>query len=108
LSKIWIVSNGKGHEEKLEAGTTRKDAELILGALPEGWTLTWTGSDDRQKRTRKSAYGKRDRHGFWPTTSVIPREESLVRVLALPGRVRINDDPVVTMHLNPTDRPVSK
>jgi hypothetical protein len=31
-----------------------------------------------------------------------------VRVLTSPVRVRMNDDPVVTMHLDPTDRPVSK
>lgn len=106
--KTWKIADGNGYEEELEAGTTRKDAELILGALPAGWTLAWTGSDDRPKPTRKSAYSKKDRHGFWPTTSVIPREESLVRVLKSPVRVRMNDDPVVTMQYDPTDRPVKK
>jgi hypothetical protein len=108
LSKIWTIADGNGYEEKLEPGTTKKDAEMILGALPEGWTLTSTGNDDRPKRTRKSVYSKTDRHGFWPTTSVIPREESLVRVLKTDYTIRMNDDPVVTMHLDPTERPVSK
>jgi hypothetical protein len=104
--KIWKIADGNGYEEELEAGISKKDAELVLAALPAGWTLTSTGTTERPRP--RSAYSKRDRHGFWPTSSRIPREESLQRVLRTPRRVRMNDDPVVTMHLDPTDRPVSK
>jgi hypothetical protein len=106
--KVYKVANGKGFEEELEPGTTKAEAELIVAQLP-GWTLTVTGNDDpKPPSRRKSTYGRHDRHGFWPTSAAVPREESLVRVLTSPVRVRMNDDPVVTMHLDPTDRPVSK
>lgn len=105
--KTWKLSNDKGFEKELDAGTTRKDAELILAAMPAGWTLTSTGSDGRAKPTRRSAYSKNDRHGFWPTRSAIPREEALQRVLRSEPRVRMNDAPVVTMQYDPADRPLS-
>jgi hypothetical protein len=108
--KIYKIADGNGYEEELEPGTTKSDAEMILAALPAGWTLTSVTKDaPKPPRQRlKSTYGKHDRHGHWPTSAAIPREESLVRVLKSPVRVRMNDDPVVTMHLDPTDRPVSK
>jgi hypothetical protein len=107
--KIFKIADGNGYEEELEPGTTKQDAELIIAQLP-GWTLTATGNDDPKppKQRRKSAYSRKDRHGFWPLTSAVPREESLVRVLQSGVRVRMNDAPVVTMEYDPTDRPVSK
>jgi hypothetical protein len=106
---MYKVVNGKGFEEELEPGTTKAEAELIVAQLP-GWTLVVTGNDDPKpaRPKRKSTYGRRDRHGFWPTSAAVPREESLVRVIKSPVRVRMDDAPVVTMHLDPTDRPVSK
>ena len=105
--KMFSVIDGNGYEEELEPGTTKEDAELILASLP-GWTLKVTGNDDPKpkRQGRKSAYGKGRTHGYWPTTSAVPREESLQRVLKTKRRVRINEDPVVTMHYDPTDRPV--
>lgn len=105
--KMFRVADGTGYEQELEPGTTKEEAELILASLP-GWTLIATGNDDPKppRQGRKSAYGKGRNHGYWPTTSAVPREESLTRVLKSETRVRINEDPVVTMHLDPTDRPV--
>jgi hypothetical protein len=107
--KVYKIADGNGYEEELEPGTTKQEAELIMANLP-GWSLTVTGNDDPKsaRQRRKSAYGNGRNHGYWPTTSAIPREESLVRVLKSEPRVRMDDAPVVTMHLDPTDRPVKK
>lgn len=105
--KMFSVVDGNGYEEELEPGTTKEDAELILANLP-GWTLKVTGNDDPKppRQRRQSAYGRGRNHGYWPTTSAVPREESLTRVLKSETRVRMDDEPVVTKHLDPTDRPV--
>jgi hypothetical protein len=79
--KTYKIADGNGYEEELEPGTTKQEAELIMANLP-GWSLTVTGNDDTKpaRQRRKSAYGKRNRHGFWPTTSAIPRESSRTSV----------------------------
>jgi hypothetical protein len=107
--KTYKIADGNGYEEELEPGTTKQDAKLIIAQLP-GWTLTTTGDDDPKpaKQKRKSAYGKGRNHGYWPTSSAVPREGALVRVLTTPVRVRMDYAPVVTMEYDPTDRPVKK
>jgi hypothetical protein len=109
--KTWTIADGNGYSEDLDAGTTKKDAELILASLPAGWTLTSRGNDEPKptQTRRKSAYGRdknRARHGYWPTTSAIPRESALVRHLPAPVRVRMDDAPVFTYELNAAERPV--
>jgi hypothetical protein len=107
--KTFKIADGNGYEQELEPGTTKQEAELMMAELP-GWTLTVTGNDDPKpaRQKRKSAYGKGRNHGYWPVSSAIPREESLTRVLKSEVRVRMDDAPVVTYHLDPTDRPVKK
>jgi hypothetical protein len=105
--KTYKLSDGNGNEVDLDAGTTKSDAELILANLP-GWSLTSTGTDDRPSRRPRTAYRKGNKHGHWPLSSAVPREESLQRVLASERRVRMDDAVVVTMEYDPADRPVKK
>jgi hypothetical protein len=56
----------------------------------------------RRKKRRNSQL----RVGDWRTTSRIPPESRLGMITA-PKRVRMDDAPIVTKHLDPTNRPVA-
>jgi hypothetical protein len=104
--KIWTVTNDAGFSENLDPGTTKAEAELVLAALGDGWKLTSMSIGPETRQRPKSAYKKRKTTRNWPMSSTIPRESALYRALPTERRVRMNEDPVVTMEYNPTNRPV--
>jgi hypothetical protein len=97
-----------------KANAELAEAEAELERLQRGEPASKPAKQTRAasgKKTKKTAKPKRARrrscHGYWPLTSTIPPESSLVKVL--PANMPIRDSaPVVTMHLDPMDRPVCK